>query len=397
LRPWSTEYGLVCCLLLLVGLSACATTGPAREAGPQPTDPQATRQTRALFHHLQTRTSGRILLGHQDDTAYGVHWWREPGGSDVKAVTGAYPAVYGWDLSKYEHPDALRNIDSVSFADMRRWMIEAYRRGGVITVSWHLDNPVSGGNSWDTTRAVAHILPGGTHHAVYTAWLDRVAAFLKSLRTGRWAWLGRGHAVPVVFRPFHEHTGSWFWWGRAHCTPEEYRALWQFTVAYLRDRKGVHNLLYAYAPNALSDYPRTQYFERYPGDAYVDVLGLDDYYTLQRPSGAAVFSEQLGWLVQQARSRGKIPALTEIGLEGVKDSTWFTGKLLPSFTTDPNAHGIAWVLLWRNAPARDKPGHFFAPYPGHPAAGDFHRFRQHPLIGFEDDLPDLYRMPDRRQ
>ena len=52
---------------------------------------------------------------------------------------------------------------------MRRWIAEGYGRGGVITMAWHMDNPVSRGNAWDTTRAVAQLLPGGTHHAAYRA------------------------------------------------------------------------------------------------------------------------------------------------------------------------------------------------------------------------------------
>ena len=36
--------------------------------------------------------------------------------------------------------------------------------------------------------------------------------------------------------------------------------------------------------------------------------------------------------------------------------------------------------------------HFFAPYPGQASVADFVRFRQDPLILFEDELPDLYQV-----
>jgi hypothetical protein len=61
-------------------------------------------------------------------------------------------------------------------------MAEGYRRGGVITLSWHLHNPASGGSSWDTTAAVRQVLPGGDKHALYMSWLSRVADFIGSLR-----------------------------------------------------------------------------------------------------------------------------------------------------------------------------------------------------------------------
>jgi hypothetical protein len=70
------------------------------------------------------------------------------------------------------------------------------------------------------------------------------------------------------------------------------------------------------------------YLERYPGDAYVDVLGFDDYQSVRTPATRAVFARRLRDVVELAEARGKIPALTETGVEAVPDSTWWTGTLL---------------------------------------------------------------------
>ena len=379
---------------LLLLAAGCRTAAPPALPDVDLVDGEATRETKALFYNLRQTAGQGILYGHQDDLAYGVGWAREPGRSDTKEVTGAYPAVYGWEVGHLEK-GADENLDGVRFSDMRRWIREGYDRGGAITVSWHMDNPVSGGSTWDTTRAVHTILPGGLHHETFKAWLDRFAAFAGSL-TGP-----QGEAIPLLFRPYHEHTGSWFWWGRRHATPDEYKRLWRFTVEYLRDEKGVHNLLYAYSPNSLSDYPFEQYFEYYPGDEWVDVLGVDDYGTLRGGYGhsdpVATFAGQLRWLVEQAEARGKIPALTETGYEGVPDPTWLTSKVLAGFKADSVAQRIAYVLLWRNAQASERSGHFFAPPPGHPSAASLVQFRADPLIRFGDELPrDLYRFPGAR-
>ena len=121
----------------------------------------------------------------------------------------------------------------------------------------------SGGSSEDLKET-------GANHAQFRLWLDRLAGFFVGLKSAD------GTCVPVLFRPFHEHTGSGFWWGEAQCTPDEYKALWRFTVEYLRDVKGVHNLLYVYSPDLYRD--AEHYTERYPGDEWVDVLGLDAYH-----------------------------------------------------------------------------------------------------------------------
>src|SRR2546430_13991443 len=96
-------------------------------------------------------------------------------------------------------------------------------------------NPVTGGTAWDTTQAVAAILPGGAQHERYRQWLDRFADYVNGLRAPV--------PVPVVFPPFHETSGGWVWWGAPHATPGEDRQLWRFTVECLRGRGGVRQPL----------------------------------------------------------------------------------------------------------------------------------------------------------
>lgn len=373
--------------LLAAGLAACGTfRGPDHAAL---VDPDATAETRALFLNLRRLAPEAFLFGHQDAVAYGVTWSGEEGRSDVRDVAGAYPALYGWDVGHLERggPD---NLDGVPFDDMARWILAAYARGGVHTISWHMDNPVTGGSSWDTTSAVRAVLPGGARHALYLTWLDRFADWAGRLRVGPLARFGVGEAVPILFRPFHEMNGSWFWWGGASTTPEDYRALWRFTVDYLRDERGVDNLLYVYAPDVFET--EADYLRYYPGDDYVDVLGLDDYYDVGREGGAPDLTRRLRVLVTLAEARGKLAALTETGVQGMPRPDWWTGVLLQAIEADPIARRIAWVLVWRNANARRSPGHYFATYPGQASADDFVRFYERPGVLFEDELPDLYEL-----
>ena len=375
-------------------LTGCAPTAPVR-AGPAPAadaplvDPAATAETRALFVNLRRLAPEALLFGHQETLAYGYTWRGDSARSDVKDASGSFPSVYGWDLGPLfdrRPPPAGRPTGA---EQLRRWIVEGYGRGGVITMSWHMGNPVSGRDAWDTTRAVVHLLPGGSHHAAYRAKLDTVAAFFLGLRAPG------GELVPVVFRPYHENTGGWFWWGRRHATAGEFVRLWRFTVEYLRDAKDVHNLLWSYSTDVFRS--REDYLERWPGDAYVDVLGFDDYQSVRTPATRDVLVRRLRDVVELAEARGKLAALTETGVETVPDSTWWTRTLLPAIADDPVARRLSWVLVWRNAnPVGDRPNHFYAPYRGHPSAADFRRFRDHPFVRFEDELPDLYRLPSAR-
>lgn len=341
-----------------------------------PCDTLATAETKALYRNLKELAKTKVLFGHQDDLAYGVHWWDEPGRSDVKETSGSYPAVYGWEIGNIAGE---QNLDSVSFSKMKGWIREGYERGGIITISWHEHNPATGGTAWDTSgRAVSQVLPGGTHHEEWKQKLDLVASFFSDLKGPD------DELIPVVFRPYHEHTGSWFWWGEGSCTPEEYKELWQFTENYLRDDKNVHNLLYAYSTDFIES--EDEYLERYPGNEYIDILGFDDYRTVRDQESADQTNKELHTVVGLAEKFNKIPAWTETGLESIPDPEWWTGTLLNRIKADTVTCKIAWVLVWRNA----RTNHHYAPFQGHQSAADFKKFREDSCILFEDDLPDLY-------
>ena len=72
------------------------------------------RETRALFHNLRQLARQHVLFGHQDALAYGYDWVAEPGRSDVRDVSGSYPAVYGWEVGGLE-TGAAKNLDGVDF------------------------------------------------------------------------------------------------------------------------------------------------------------------------------------------------------------------------------------------------------------------------------------------
>jgi mannan endo-1,4-beta-mannosidase len=368
-------------LIIFLSIIICSCTGQKKDlstvkSSEDPCDTLATAETKALYRNLRELAKTKVLFGHQDDLAYGVHWWDESGRSDVKETAGSYPAVYGWEIGNIAGE---RNLDSVSFAKMKGWIKEGYERGGIITISWHEHNPATGGTAWDTSgKAPSQVLPGGSKHEFWKKNLDMVADFMLDLKGPD------DEPIPVVFRPYHEHTGSWFWWGAGSCTPEEYKQLWQFTVHYLRDEKNLHNLLYAYSTDFIGS--EEEYLERYPGNEYIDILGFDDYRTVRNAESADQTNKELHTVVGLAEKFNKIPAWTETGLESIPDPDWWTGTLLERIKADTVTCKIAWILVWRNA----RTDHHYAPFEGHPSAPDFKRFREDTCILFGDDLPDLY-------
>jgi mannan endo-1,4-beta-mannosidase len=342
---------------------------------------EITPETQNLLKNLKVISEKGFMFGHQDDPLYGIGWEGDDGRSDVKSVVGDYPAVMGFDLGRIELGSE-KNIDNVSFEKIRQEIIRQYQRGGMITMSWHVNNPLTDGDSWDVKNeenAVASVLPGGQNHNKFLRWLQSAADFFNSLKTED------GTKIPIVFRPWHEHTGSWFWWGKDLCATEEYQQLWKMTVEFFRG-KGVNNLLYAYSPDIQG--PGQIYMERYPGDEYVDILGLDGYH---RDNEAGIESFQnslntiLSFMTDEGKKRNKPIALTETGLEAIPIANWWTGVLLPIVDKYP----ISYVMVWRNA--RERENHYYAPYPGQKSAADFIKFYHSPKTLFCKDIPNLYK------
>jgi len=361
-------------------LSEPTSARAATSAAPHPPDAsgEATRAAVARLRRTLERLAagGSFALGHEDGTAYGVGWNEDTDRSDVKSVCGSHPAVYGWDVFRIEN-GAAENGDGVNFDLMRQRIQEAHRRGGINTLSWHVDNPVTRGDAWDTTPAVRAIVPGGSHHTVFRSYLDRVADFLESCRGDD------GALIPIIFRPFHEHTGSWFWWGKDHTTDADYVSLWRFTVDYLRNQRGFVHLLFAFSPGGADLETPRDYLFRYPGDAYVDVMGVDHYYD----TDVASLLRAVDATVAAAAAHHKIAALTEFGIrDGLSELTppnWFSKNFFEPLIESPSASRIAYALAWRNAGM----DHCFLPYPGHRTAADFRRICDDPRLVLQRDLP----------
>jgi mannan endo-1,4-beta-mannosidase len=380
----------ICVILLSLVFISCNE----RDKKPEMVDQNATAETKALLQNLHTMSGEHALFGHQATLAYGYTWAGDSSRSDVKDVTGSFPALYGWDVRDFisgPNPDK-SNRDSLKWNRQLNYTKEGLKRGGVITYCWHMSNPATGGSFYDTTRAVHTIIPGGENHDQYKKTLDEVAAFFGELSP-----------MPVIFRPFHEHNGDWFWWGKGLTTDEDYITLWRFTVDYLRDEKRVHNLLWAFSPDRSRtniDTFKKDYFYGYPGDEYVDIIGLDNYWDVGHPANETPknirqehFVRSLSMTAEIADSLGKVSALTETGLEAIPDPTFWTETMLKAMTANDFTQKVVYVQVWRNANyERENRDHYYAPYPGQVSAQDFIEFKDSNHILFETELPDMYSM-----
>lgn len=343
-------------------------------------DKNATTETKALYSNLWAIRSKGFMFGHHDDLMYGRKWYNEEGRSDTKDVCGDYPGVYSLDFSELSDDRWEGNSETEI---RRRCILEARERGMVITACAHWNNPLTGGDAWDTSNknVATEIVTAGTNtNKTFTSWLDRLAEFVLNLKDSE------GKQIPIIFRPFHEHTQTWSWWGASCTTEEEFIALWRFTIDYLKNTKNVHQLIYAISPQMDNEKSENDFLFRWPGDDYVDFIGMDSYQGLK----PTVFASNIKTLCNLSSRLLKPCGVTETGVEGFTDSDYWTKQIL----TPATGRDLSFIVTWRNkfVGGDDTDNHYYSVWAGHPSEKDFIKFYRSPLTYFCNDLPDMYTM-----
>ncbi|KAF2519575.1 beta-mannosidase [Flavobacterium salilacus subsp. salilacus] len=353
-------------------------------------DPNATDETVALFYNLKKLQKTKYLIGQQD--AFAGFYNNTGGESDIKKATGHDPALLGSDfmfITDDQNTGEPSNWFYQQEQQITAHAIEAYDKGMVNIFAWHIREPYEGEHFYTSEmtdfqkqNAFASILPGGENHDYYKSKLDKVADVLNNLKGSD------NKLIPVIFRPWHEFDGSWFWWGADYCTPQQYKEAWQFTVEYLRDTKNVHNVLYAFSPdNSYST--DTQYLSRYPGDEYIDLLGMDNYGDFANGSanGVTTANNKLKMVSDLAKEKVKIAAMTETGYRVTSSTSpldgFFANNIYKAMT-DNNVE-LAFVMFWSN----NQEG-YYVPPAGQSDTQDFVDFANKAESVLVNTIPDMY-------
>jgi mannan endo-1,4-beta-mannosidase len=357
------------------------------------------RSTSALYSNLKKLSEEKkIMFGCANPTTLKykeLFIYEGFDNSDCKEITGDNPA--------FQESDFMWHIkDSLKIADIKASK-KAFARGAVVGYCWHIRGMKSNsfyskkGNEFTEDKELAKKITSGIQRDknpeldwLLTRYDSVVIPVLKEF------------GFPVVFRPWHEMNGGWFWWGSQNITPDEYISLYRITVDYLRE-KGIRNVLYAWSPDTRAT------FDYYPGDDYVDILGLDIYEPgIYDYKPMSLVLNELGKITDYAADHGKVAAITETGLRK-EDGKFIYPEVHPDFWTkyllepiinDPKACRIVWIESWYNADwGKNCEGQFYIPYKGianeringQQSIDDFLQFYKHSSTLFEKDLPDMYK------
>jgi len=390
--------------LSTVLLAACAAPSAAADDGAEgaeaaqtttvhaPADPEATAETKTVLANLHSFDPAstnsfdhRVLVGQQEtDTSNRTTNGLEPVDSDFERTAHAPAGLVSYEIST-AFKGALGNFDVAAFragrGALRERILAQHAKGVLVSLVWHMKCPKASTSDRDLYSpedcprdyTLASLLQGGAHFAEWRAMLDELAELLWSLKDAN------GNLVPVQIRPFHEFGGNWFWWGRSNA-PDTYAQAWREMVDYLRNGRGLHNVLWVFCPGSTSD--DSGVWRYYPGDRYVDVVAIDRY-DFGDGRFARGYEADLRTATSFARAHDKVAAVAEVGrnqTEHAIDPSWFSRTMLAPL----ERYKVAYVALWRNAPWEK-----FVPEPNDGAATtDFEHMTadEHVLLGGKHDL-----------
>jgi len=187
--------------------------------------------------------------------------------------------------------------------DLRASAIEAaYRRGALPIISWE---PWAGNGAGvnQPDYALAKITAGR-----YDAYLTKFATAIRDRR------------YPVAIRFAHEMNGVWYPWSESKSGNHkgDYVAAWRH-VHDVFTHVGADNAIWIWSPNIIRPVPKTDIAKLYPGDAYVDWVGMVGY-AVHESTAAPVYTPTL----RKIRTFSQKPlVITETGVQpGPGKAAW---------------------------------------------------------------------------
>ena len=251
----------------------------------------ATANAKRLFSYLCDTYGTYIISGQYCET--GANGWENLKIAENNG--GKYPAILGLDVGYYsqtgvDHQVAIKTTEQA---------IAYWEKGGIVTLCWHWLAPekyITG--TWysafrpeEVKMDLTAIMNGEDAEgmALLKKDIDNVAQQLLVMQEA---------GVPILWRPLHEASGGWFWWGAEGA--DTYKKLYILLYDTLTNEYGLNNLIWVW---------NGQHADWYPGDEYVDIIGIDIY------AGEKVYTSQIDqFLINQNYAEGnKMVVLSENG------------------------------------------------------------------------------------
>lgn len=245
--------------VVVVVVSVPGAVRPVDGAGAQQLGAHPQPRSRVLAYLRDISGRATVAGQHNREPLSRPTMWTDK----IHAITDASPGLYGSDFAFTDVADRPKMVAAA---------IAQWRAGNLVTLMWHMCPPWLG-QTCDWKRDVQSRLTdaqwdalttdGTTVNREWKSQIDVLVPFLRQLQAA---------GVEVLWRPVHELNDGWAWWG-GRPGPSGSSKLFRIMHDYLRG-KGLTNLVWVWSVKDVDVGHLTDY---YPGDGYVDVVGLDSW------------------------------------------------------------------------------------------------------------------------
>jgi mannan endo-1,4-beta-mannosidase len=145
--------------------------------------------------------------------------------------------------------------------------------------------------------------------------------------------------LPVAISFGHEMNGNWYPWGTDQTSASAFVAAWRH-IHNLFIQAGASNVIWVWNPNIINPVPQVQLEPYWPGDAYVDWVGVTGYFPT---SGPETFATLYGPTLTEIRHFTTKPVIiAETSVETGPSDIQALHSLVAGVKHRPNVLGFIW-------------------------------------------------------
>ncbi len=201
-------------------------------------------------------------------------------------------------------------------------VVACYKQGAVPAITWEPWSGLQQGTS-QKAYSLKRIIDG--HYD------DYITRFATAMRKAHW---------PIVLRFGHEMNGDWYPWSerKSGNSKGQYVQAWRH-VHDIFDSIGADNVIWVWSPNIIRPVPSVSLGQLYPGDRYVDWVGMVGYAADEESTAAQTFEPTLKRLRTFTQKRVLI---TETGAGPGQHQAGWTTDLFRWLSTRKDIIGFVW-------------------------------------------------------
>ncbi|HZU58061.1 MAG TPA: glycosyl hydrolase [Actinocrinis sp.] len=169
--------------------------------------------------------------------------------------------------------------------------------------------------------------------------MQQIAAGASDDYVSRFAASVRSLNLPIALSFGHEMNGDWYPWGTKQTAPADFVAAWRH-VHDLFTKVGATNVIWIWDPNDIYPVPNIQLQPLYPGDQYVDWIGVTGYWTVNGPhTYSSLF---LPTLLDIRKFTAKPFIIAETGVQAGSNQVASVNALFNAVATHDDILGFVW-------------------------------------------------------